>query len=291
MTRRPGAGRLRDVARAVLPAPAHRVLRRHSVRRQIRTFPPRVVEHEYGGHRLRVALRDPLAEGWYDHDWGLQAEIELLKQGRLGPGALVFDVGAHQGVVALLLAREVGEHGHVVAVEAEPHNAEVALENKALNDAGNLTVIPAAISDRPGRIFFSEGLNGTVQPGGRAGKVAVEATTIDELATRFGEPDVVFVDVEGFEERALAGARRTLARGRTDVFVELHDRDTLSRAGASAERVVGHLVEAGCDCRVAATRDGAITGAFSGLESGLHLRGERCYLVATGRPAVRRPGV
>jgi protein-L-isoaspartate(D-aspartate) O-methyltransferase (PCMT) len=111
------------VARALLPAPALREIRRRRVHAQIATYRRRVVEHTYAGHPLRIALRDPLAEGWYDHDWGTQPEIDVLRSGRLRPGARVFDLGAHQGVVALMLARIVGPAGHVVAVEAEPHNA------------------------------------------------------------------------------------------------------------------------------------------------------------------------
>jgi hypothetical protein len=53
--------------------------------------------------------------------------------------------------------------------------------------------------------------------------------------------------------------------------------------GASAERIVGLPVHAGYDCRVAATSDGRMIGGFTRLESGLHLRGERCYVVAFAR--------
>jgi hypothetical protein len=41
----------------------------------------------------------------------------------------------------------------------------------------------------------------------------VPALTVDVMCDRYGVPDLVFLDVEGFEWRALAGASRTLARG------------------------------------------------------------------------------
>jgi hypothetical protein len=50
----------------------------------------------------------------------------------------------------------------------------------------------------------------------------VQAVTIDELAARHGEPDVVFIDVEGAEASVLAGAARTLGHGRATWFVEVH---------------------------------------------------------------------
>jgi hypothetical protein len=46
--------------------------------------------------------------------------------------------------------------------------------------------------------------------------------TVDELATRFGAPDVVIVDVEGFEGEVLAGAAYTIAAGRSTFLVEVH---------------------------------------------------------------------
>jgi FkbM family methyltransferase len=234
----------------------------------------------YAGHRLDVMLRDPLAEGWYDHDWGPQIELDSLAVGRLRAGATVFDLGAHQGIVALVLGRIVGPGGQVVAVEPEPHNVAVAEENRLLNDGDNVTLLHAAISDRSGIVHFSEGLNGAILPGGRVGKVAVPAVTVDELAGRFGTPDVVFIDVEGFEGAALRGAQMTLAEGCTDFFVELHERATLTRCGTSADEVVDILADAGLTIRAARASDGVPTAEFVGLENGVHLMGSRCYLLA-----------
>lgn len=273
-----------------IPGAVYRPLRRRRIRRTIAAHRAKIVEHSYAGHRLRLALRDPLAQGWYDHEWGPQPELELLRQGRLCPGARVFDLGAHQALVALLLAREVGGDGTVIAVEAEPHNARVAAENRELNAAGNLTVLQAAVSDAPGTLYFSEGLNGAVLPGGRAGKVAVEAVTIDGLAERFGPPDVVVLDVEGYEGKALEGARATLDARGCDFFVEVHDASTLARAGTSADRVVKHFTDRHFDCLVAEAAEGPVSFDFHGLaSSGVHTSGARCYLVAFATPARGEP--
>jgi FkbM family methyltransferase len=123
------------------------------------------------GEELRVSLQDPLAQGWYDHDWGDQAEIDALRRGRLRPGARVFDLGAHQGIVALVLARIVGEAGEVVAVEAERHNVRVAEENVRLNNATNMRIVHAAAADAPGRLLFSESLNAASRRPAVAGKL------------------------------------------------------------------------------------------------------------------------
>jgi FkbM family methyltransferase len=215
--------RVKQLVRRLLPHPLYRAYRKRRIAHTIASYSARVVRHDYGGVRLCVKIADPLAEGWYDRDWPNPRELEeLARSGALRPAATVFDLGAHQGVVALMLADRVGSEGKVVAVEAEPHNARIAAENVALNSADNVIVLTAAVCERMGTIRFAEGLNGQVDSDTRLGTVEVAATTIDDLAGRFGHPDLVFLDVEGYEGKALEGAAMTLASGRTSLFIEVH---------------------------------------------------------------------
>jgi FkbM family methyltransferase len=187
-------------------------------------------------------------------------------------------------VVALILARLVGPDGHVVAVEAEPHNALVARANMAANDARNVTVLHAAGAAREGVVLFTEGLNGTVAARGAAGSVEVPAVTVDALADRFGPPDVVLVDVEGHEGHVLDGATRTIAAGATDFFVELHDTAALAAAGSTAAEVLAHFELAGFDVAVAVPGPADDAGSrWRDAAFGEHLRGQRCFVVARPR--------
>lgn len=234
------------------PGPIHRAVRRRRVRAQAARYPRRVVNRRYGGRRFSIHLADPVAEGWYDRDWPALPEIAFLRASRLRPGATVFDLGAHQAVVALMLAAEVGSAGRVVAVEAEPRNAEVARENLRLNRTSNIDVLHAAVDEAGGVVQFAEGLNGHVDPHSRRmGHISVPAVTIDQLAARYGDPDVLFLDVEGYEARALCGARETLTRARPDVFLEVHIGCGLEAAGGSWQKVTAPLRAAGYDLFVA----------------------------------------
>jgi FkbM family methyltransferase len=198
-------------------------------------FAPYVADHTYGGRRFSVHITDMMGRSWYDHEWATPAEIrELRERGRLADGARVFDIGAHQGVVAMMLAGIVGPSGEVIAVEATPHNADVARRNAELNGLSQLRVLHGAGADASGTLRFSPRMNGHVA-GDAEASVAVRAVTIDELAAEHGAPDVLFVDVEGYELHVLRGARRTLEAHRPDLFVEVHMGEGLERFGTAAD--------------------------------------------------------
>ena len=129
------------------------------------------MEHRYGDVSLKVWITDPVAEEWYDHDWNELEEISLLKRhaalvgGGLRPGARVFDLGAHQGVVAVILEAAVAPGGNVVAVEARQENVEVGRAILKENGYSNVDFIYGAAGAKPGVIYFNENFNGQVDWG------------------------------------------------------------------------------------------------------------------------------
>jgi FkbM family methyltransferase len=250
---------------------------------KIATYRNRIVRHSYCGHQFAVALEDPVAEDWYDHDWPVMPELACLSRSRLGQGARVFDLGAHQGVVALMLSRFVGSDGQVVAVESERHNFEVAVRNRDLNEVRNLEILHAAGGATEGSLYFRGGLNGTVASRGRVGLARVPALTVDGLAGRFGVPDVVFVDVEGFEQEVLRGAVDILAGGRTDFFVEVHVGYGLEDFGGSARSVLEHFDPGRFQLLVSPARSELEDYRFGALEDHLDLLANRFFLIALAK--------
>jgi len=218
-------------------------------------FRPYVATHVYGRRMLSVHVTDAMAQGWYDRDWPLPAEIGLLaERGRLREGALVFELGAHQGVVAMMLGDRVGPEGSVVAVEAALHNAEVARRNLALNGVTQVVVVHAAGADVPGTVRFAPRLNGHVAAAGEA-SVEVRALTVDELTTGHGVPQVLFVDVEGYELHVLRGARHTLESHHPDLFIEVHSGLGLERFGTADDLLA--LIPSGYEILVAPPEHGS----------------------------------
>ncbi len=262
------------VASAVLPAAVAEPLRRLARRLSVLRFRAYDARHRYGDRELVIHIADPLARGWYDHDWAAGTEMAALRRGgRLRAGARVFDVGAHQGVVALMLSDIVGRAGRVIAVEAVAHNVRQARQNAVANAATQLDVVHAAIADTDGTLWFEDRWNGAVSRTSGVG-VRTDAVTIDTLAERYGPPDVLFLDVEGFELHALRGAARTLAEHAPDLFVEVHVGAGLERFGTVDDLL--RLIPAGYERLVAPGEE----GEFVPIAEGAPLMAERFRLVA-----------
>jgi hypothetical protein len=166
------------------------------------------------GLRLEVDLRlhSLVLLGLYEIE--LAPHIRALHR----PGSSAFDVGAHDGYYALILAR-LGKK-EVIAVEP---------------DAAARADLERVLQANP---QFAHLVHVVHQPAGE--RVTDETTTLDELATRPGGfvPDLLKIDVEGAEADVLRGATRLLTERRPHVIIETHSSalerdclDILHRAG------------------------------------------------------------
>lgn len=285
--RRPAGGRarasitiggLKALGRRIVPAPLYRLYRKRRIALLIAGYENRQVTHTYGGSTLTIELADGPSASYYDRDWGSPVEIEYARERGLQPGSRVFDLGAHQGVVALMLADLVGPTGRVVALEADFHNARMAERNRVLNGAANLEIVHAAAAQTTGTVLFTGGLNGHIEDrGGAWGKSEVAALSLDDLAARYGSPDVVLIDVEGYEDRVLAGAATTIAARRTTFLIEVHVGCGLEVPPAQIARVFESLYS------VDVAPAGGGTGSFEPYQPGLPMPHDRFFLIATPR--------
>jgi FkbM family methyltransferase len=206
-------------------------------------FEARRVHHQYGPVRLTLHIGDPNGASWYDEEWPDVPELKFLPQYQTRPGATVFDLGAHQGVYALMLADAVGRRGRVIAVEANKFNVDCVKANCRLNKVRNVKAVHAAVAEQPGVISFGRGNNGQVDAGGmHEDSQEVPAVTVDGLTRRYGRPAMLFLDIEGYECQALRGASRTLAT-RPDVFIEVHVGYGLEEFGGSVDELLSFFPE------------------------------------------------
>lgn len=144
------------------------------------------------------------------------------------PGAVVWNIGANIGFLALLIAKLAGEDGLVLAVEPTPATAEAARKNARLNGFDHLLVIQKAVSDADGEVTFHVDDNGTtnslIHDNHRPSRpIRVEAVTLDTFArSQTRPPTLVTIDVEGAEARVLLGALEALRIHRPDLLLENH---------------------------------------------------------------------
>jgi FkbM family methyltransferase len=162
--------------------------------------------------------------------WELNMQSVYAKY--LRPGDVVFDLGAHQGFLAMLAARLVGAAGRVYAFEASPSNCSKMKRNIELNGVRNCTAIHAAVSDHDGTRELSHSIHDNAntylasspyfvnQP-----SVTVPAVSLDDYVRQqeLQLPDFVKIDVEGAEYDALKGAECVLARKRPLLYLETHN--------------------------------------------------------------------
>jgi FkbM family methyltransferase len=159
---------------------------------------------------------------YYGHPMHMQRMARLYSQ-FIAPGDLAFDIGAHVGD-RVDCFRRLG--ARVVAIEPQPLPARVI--RLLFRGDDQVTVLQAACGDHEGTLELCVNTaNPTVSSGSRAfiraadgsrgweGQVwdrllSVPMTTLDALIARFGMPDFVKIDVEGFEQQVLAGLSRPL---------------------------------------------------------------------------------
>lgn len=159
----------------------------------------------------------------------------------LFPGVNFLDVGANFGRYSLYAASRMDGQATVVAIEADPLQYRILNRNMRLNAFREIvTTVQCAAWDRPTVLEFFVNRGGRSSAasgwGSEDKRIVVEARTLDDLCEELGFiPDVVKMDIEGAECRALEGMRKILATARPKLLLELHPQ--------AIESIGGHLAQ------------------------------------------------
>jgi FkbM family methyltransferase len=158
----------------------------------------------------------------------LEAKYSDFPLKSIGKGDIVLDCGANVGTftrAALTWGAAV-----VVAVEPQPKNIECLRRNFAAEiAAGRVIVYPKGVWDKDDILTLMEhddtnAMDSFVRPEHTHGGIQVPLTTIDKMVAELGLPRVDFIkmDIEGAEQRALAGARETMAKYRPRMEISVN---------------------------------------------------------------------
>jgi FkbM family methyltransferase len=194
--------------------------------------------------RLSAQSRWFVAEKYEPAVWG-----RVMRE--VSAGDHIAEVGASIGLYALAFAGRVGAAGHVTAFEPDPDSISALEANIAVNGLQDrVTVIRAAVGQCSGQVRFASARGQEsrieIRPEVCDGVIAVPMVTLDD-ALAGQRIDVIKIDVEGFEQQVLEGARKILTEERQRpraILVEVHP-FAWADAGTSSASFLSLLDEMG----------------------------------------------
>ncbi len=171
------------------------------------------------------------------------AKVRALQR-IIKPGMTFVDVGGNKGDFALIAAKTTADRARVLCIEPEPDNVAWIRKSVARNRYTSVEVLDVALAERDGQdtLFLGpkSGWHTLVEdPTLVVGTITVPTRTLDGVLAERGidHVDVIKIDVEGAEDRVLAGGATTFSgTNPMTVLLDLHPKrvDTL----AVCERLV-----------------------------------------------------
>ncbi|MEH1842467.1 MAG: FkbM family methyltransferase [Nostoc sp.] len=159
--------------------------------------------------------------------------VNLALRDLCKPGSVVFDVGAHDGSLALLMSRLVGPKGLVCAFEANPQILDQCTQNLVRNGCNNVHIIHRCIwqnSHDSLKLYQS-----LTSPGASSlyyfdtelmPYVSVPTMALDDFINVTSlEPAVIKMDIEGAEFDALKGIQEYIFKGKPHLILEQQTSD------------------------------------------------------------------
>jgi FkbM family methyltransferase len=211
--------------------------RESRVIRSVRPVYERALDLIYKHHGMPWVINglEYRIEPYHRHRLGSEydASVAAFFRTRLRDGYLCFDVGANVGVYVLQFAQWCQPSGRVVAFEPNDGARKVLKHHIQLNGIEDrVTIVPAAVGSTSGKATLyaadADGMSRLNAPNvaiaSRVRPVEVAVVSVDEYIEQSGlKPDVLMVDIEGFEIQALSGAK-TLIQEKRDllIVVEMH---------------------------------------------------------------------
>ena len=171
----------------------------------------------------------------------------------LTPGAMIIDAGANFGHYALTAANYVGPEGLVFAFEPHRKTFRQLSANCDLLETANLKPILAGLGERNcemrlysdrknpgGHSFFEWNVRSAEGKGENSAIFSLDSFLEKNVPGR--RLDVLKLDVQGFEMKAITGAQKSINEYHPAIFCEITP-DALLKAGSHHSALISYLDE------------------------------------------------
>lgn len=144
------------------------------------------------------------------------------------PGDVVVEAGANIGYYALMESQLVGKKGKVYAIEPIAENVKCLKNNIKLNNYPNIEVFQIAIGEKEkmAKMHIASHSNWNSFINHRRGIIGtkdIKVTSLDNFLKNKRHPNLIRMDVEGYEYNIIKGMKNTLKSKRPlKLFIELH---------------------------------------------------------------------
>ncbi|MCC6011932.1 FkbM family methyltransferase [Candidatus Caldipriscus sp.] len=157
-----------------------------------------------------------------DSIWALIREIYLLEayppfESLKG---VIIDAGAHAGSFAVPASFFADR---VVAIEPNPIMVKLLEMNTLINRRRNIDILPYALYHSSKTVYFNpDDLTSVMGTVSKEGKIEVQAISLDEIVERYGEIELLKMDIEGAEYDVIFNARKESLRRIKRLVGEIH---------------------------------------------------------------------
>jgi FkbM family methyltransferase len=170
------------------------------------------VDVQYQGAAFRFYHQASATErgALFNPDYNLE-ELDFLRA-HTPTGGVFVDVGANVGTYAMVLARQVGASGKVIAIEPHPVTHARLAFNRAASGYAQIILLAAAAGPSDGELMIETdgdnlGASHIVSGESSGNAIRVPSLRLQRILddSAVNRVDALKIDVEGFEDRVLTG--------------------------------------------------------------------------------------